>query len=123
MPTLNQSPEKEKFELENRIRSELRHLHIPGYVHGFRYLTYMLLEVVPDPSRLTLITKNLYPDAGNTFGVSTGSVERDIRTAISICWRSKGRETLAQMACHHLDERPTATEFIDIVADYIRRTR
>lgn len=123
MPTLKQPPEKEATELANRIKEELRRLYIPGHVHGFQYLTYMLLDVIPNPSRLDLITKNLYPDTGNAFGVSAGSVERAIRTAIAICWRSKGRETLDQMACHPLDERPTATEFIDIVADYIRRTR
>ncbi len=123
MPTLDQLPEKEKTELINRIRSELLRLHIPGNVRGFDYLTHALLEVVPNPRQIMLITKNLYPYIARVFGVSCASVERANRTAISICWKSRGREVLDQMACHHLAERPTAAEFIVIVADYIRRTR
>lgn len=122
MPTLNQSAGKEKIELADRIKSELRRLHIPGTVLGFNYLLYILLEVVPDPGRLTLITKNLYPRTARTFGVTSSSVERDIRTAISICWKSGGRDVLDQMALHHLSSRPTAMQFIDIVSDHMRRT-
>lgn len=120
MPTLNQSPGK--AELTNRIKIELRRLHIPGNIHGFNYLTFMLLDVIPNPGRLILITKNLYPDTARAFGVSWFHVERSVRTAVSISWNRGGRETLDQMACHHLDERPTTAQFLDIVADYIRRT-
>ena len=120
MPILNQSPGK--ADLTNRIKIELRRLRIPGSIRGFDYLIYILLEVIPDPGRLMLTTKSLYPDTARAFGVSWSRVERSVRTAVSISWDRGGRETLDQMACHHLDERPTATQFIDIVADYIRRT-
>lgn len=120
MPTLNQSAEK--AELANRVKSELRRLHIPGTVRGFNYLLHILLEVIPDPSQLILVTKSLYPSTARAFGVTSSSVERSIRTAISICWRSRGREVLDQMALHPLSDRPTAMQFIDIVSDHIRRT-
>ena len=121
-PTLNQSPEKEKAELADRVKSDLRRLHIPGTVRGFNYLLYILLEVVPNPSQLTLVTESLYPSTARAFGVTSSSVERAIRTAVSICWRCGGREVLEQMALHHLSGRPTAMQFIDIVSDHIRRT-
>lgn len=120
MPTLSQPlPEKE---LTSRITMELRRLCIPGHVRGFTYLISILLAVIPDPSRLALVTKSLYPDVARTCGVTCSSVERALRTAISISWLNGGREVLEEMACHCLKKRPTTTEFLDIVADYIRHT-
>lgn len=115
-------PDEEATKLANRIRTELRRLCISGHLRGYHYLVYMLLQVVLDPNRLMLITKSLYPDTGYHFGVSAASVERGTRTSISNCWNRGGRDALDQMACRHLIEYPTVSEFIDIVADYIRRT-
>lgn len=109
-------------ELARRISEELHRLGIRNTLHGYNYLAYMLMQVVPDPKQLDLITKNLYPKAGNNFGVSKESIERAARTAISTCWKGPGRYVLIQMAYHSLDNRPTVSEFLDIVADYIRRT-
>ena len=109
--------------LTDRITLELRRLCIPGCLRGFKYLAYMLAQAVPDQNRLVLITKNLYPDTGRSFGVSAASLERAVRTAISSGWKRGGRSVLEEMACCSLSTRPTASQFLDIVADYIRRTR
>lgn len=109
-------------ELARRVSEALHCLGIGNTLRGRNYLAYMLMQVVPDPTQLNLITKNLYPETGNHFGVSNGSMERAARTAISVCWRGPGRDVLANMACLSLDKRPTVSEFLDIVADYIRRT-
>lgn len=115
-------PNEETAALTNRIKKELRRLCISGHLRGYHYLTYMLLQVVRDPDRLMMITRSLYPDTGRCFGVSAANVERSSRTCITTCWNRGGRSALDQMAFHHLTECPTASEFIDIVADYIRRT-
>lgn len=111
---------REQSELSNRIGQELRRLRILTHLRGYYYLTYILLQVVPDPGWLILVTKNLYPETGRAFGVSPGRVERTVRTAVSRCWEHGGRDVLNQMADCHLVKRPTNTEFIGIVADYIR---
>ena len=108
--------------MSGRIGQELRRLCILTHLHGYYYLTYILLQVVPDPGQLSLITKNLYPETGRAFSVPSSRVERTVRTAVASSWKHGGRETLDQMADCHLTERPTNTEFIGIVADYIRRT-
>lgn len=112
----------DQTELARRVSGELRHLGIGSTLLGYHYLAYMLMQIVSDPKQLDLITKNLYPMTANNFGVARGSVERDARTAVSICWKGPGRSALIQMAFHNLDKRPTVSEFLDIVADYIRRT-
>lgn len=119
MLTLHQA---QGAELSERIMEELRRLCIPGRLRGFAYLTYMLGRTVPDQDQLRLITKNLYPDTGRRFGVSTGSVERNARTAIIGSWMRGGRSVLEDMACCPLEQRPTVSQFLDIVAAYIRRT-
>jgi hypothetical protein len=108
--------------LSDRIRAELRRMHIPAHLRGYYYLTHILLQVVPNTGIPLFMTKNLYPDAGRTFGVSASSVERAIRTSISNCWNGKGRDALEQMADYRLPQRPTSSQFIYIMADYIRRT-
>lgn len=113
---------QEQSKLSSRIGQELRRLHILTHLHGYYYLTYILLQVVPEPDQLVLITKNLYPETGRAFSVPSSRVERTIRTAVASSWAHGGRETLDQMADCHLTDRPTNTGFIGIVADYIRRT-
>lgn len=108
--------------LPDRVTQELRRLCIPMYLKGFSYLAYMLNQVVPDRNQLDLITKNLYPNTGQCFGVPAVRVERNIRTAICAGWKRGGRTALEEMAGCPLGKQPTALEFLSIVADYIRRT-
>lgn len=116
------SEEMSQAELARRVSEALRSLGIGNTLHGYKYLAYMLMQVVPDPKQLDLITKSLYPRTGSNFGVSKESIERAARTAINTCWKGPGRYMLIQMAYYNLDNRPTVSEFLDIVADYIRRT-
>ena len=116
------SEQMSQAELARRVLEELHRLGIRSTLRGHKYLAYMLMQVVSDPKQLDLVTKNLYPKTGSIFGVSMESTERAARTAISICWGGLGRYFLIQMACSSLDKRPTVSEFLSIVGDYIRRT-
>lgn len=117
------SPNRDEHsQLSDRIRAELRHVHVPAHLRGYYYLTHILLQVIPNTGAPLSMTKNLYPDAGRTFGVSAPSVERAVRTSISTCWNSEGRGALEQMAGYPLPQRPASSQFIYIMADYIRRT-
>ena len=109
--------------LADRISAELRRMHIFSHLRGYYYLIHLLMQVVPWPGRPFAVTKQLYPDAGRSFGVSPASVERAVRTSIAACWNRGGRDVLDQMAGTCLDKCPTSAQFIGIVADYIRRTR
>lgn len=85
----------EQSQLSDRIRAELRHVHVPAHLRGYYYLTHILLQVVPNTGAPLSMTKSLYPDAGRAFGVSAPSVERAVRTSISTCWNSEGRDVLS----------------------------
>lgn len=118
LPTIRED-ESERVSL---IEKELRRLRIAGNLVGHYYLSYAVLRVVQDPRRLMLITKDLYREIGRCHGASVGAVDRSIRTAIKICWERGGRDVLEEMAGMKLEKRPSPTEFMDIVADHIRRS-
>lgn len=108
--------------LSARIAFELRRLRISGHLLGSGYLAYMLGLVVPDPGQLNLITKNLYPETGRHYGATLASVERNVRHAVHSGWEKGGGGVLEEMADAPLERCPTVSEFLHIVADYIRRT-
>lgn len=99
----------------------LRSLGVTGTLKGFRYAIYMIGLVEQDPAATTLITKYLYPETAKHFQVSTGAVERDLRTVIRVCWQKGNRELLDEIAGTHLLAQPTNGVFLDITAAFLRR--
>ena len=77
------------------IKQTLLELHISPHLHGYGYLAYNIEQVVIDPLRIHGVTKDLYQETARQHGTT---------------WQ----------AGHHLVERLWATEFIAIVAGYIR---
>lgn len=98
----------------------LRLLGATGKLVGFRYTIYMLECIVADPSRILLITKSLYPDTARQFHTSAVSVERALRTLIQICWLQADHRALDHVAGMYLRRMPTNSEFLDILAAYLR---
>ena len=109
-------PEAELWQTAERT---LRRLRIGGKLKGLRYLTYAITETVKNPYRTEGITKDLYHEIARKYGVTASKVERNIRKAICVSWTNAKKE-LDQMAGYHLVKRPTNSEFIDLVAYYIR---
>ena len=112
MPILEKS-------LTNVIRRELRSLHIPPSLLGYHYLLYAVEQVIRHPLRIKGITKGLYREIARLHATTPGAVERDIRTAVIVCWERGGRKKLDEMAACPLIERPYAAEFIAIVAEHV----
>ena len=107
-------------DLEEKIREKLRSMGIYGKLAGHKYLASAIAETVTDPDQVQYITKGLYLDVAKKYGTKASRVERTMRTAIKRCWEKGGREALDQIAGFHLPQRPTNSEFIDLVASYFR---
>ena len=105
--------------LKRDVEKTLRRLHINGTLLGLKYLIYAVVETVLDPERTYLITKDLYREIARKYKTTPIRVERDIRSAICVCWKNAGEE-LDQMIGRHLIKRPTNKEFIDHIAFYLR---
>lgn len=113
-------PEESQDSLEKKIENLLRHLNIYGTLIGHKYLAIAIAQTARDPERIRYITKELYPDIAWMYGTTASKVERAMRTAVMCCWEKGGRETLEQIVGYRLHQRPTNSEFIDLIASRIR---
>lgn len=107
------------YEIERLIRS----LGIGATYRGYRYLCYGVELCLRDENYLLSVSKLLYPQIANTFYTTTSSVERDIRTVIRVCWERGNRHLLQEIALYPLPERPTSSEFLDILVGHLHCTQ
>ena len=122
MPIFYFVPDREADALKKPLTAErlLRSLGATGKLAGFRCTVYMIECIQADPEQLQLITKRLYKETGKKFGVSTASIERNLRTLIRFCWNRTDHSFLEHIAGTTLNNPPTNSEFLDILASYLR---
>ena len=106
--------------LELQIGDLLRRIGISGKLSGHKHLTESIAQTVHDPNRIRYITKDLYPDLAKLYGSTASKVERAMRTAIKVWWRSGDRKLFEDLIGFELSQRPTNSEFIDLLANYFR---
>ena len=63
----------------------------------------------------------LYQEMARKFHISPSSVERDLRTLIRSCWEEPDRSFLEHVAGRALSKPPTNSEFIDMLAAFLRK--
>lgn len=86
----------------------------PNYV-GFHQTRSAVELARRQPDQLFLVTKQIYPEVAKQCRTSWKAVERNIRSAASMAWE-KNPELLQEMAGHTLESRPTAAQFLAILA-------
>ena len=101
----------------------LRSLSVTGKLLGFRHTAYMIEQVAVDPARVHLITKRLYPETAQQFGTTDTAVERAVRTLIDAVWDRTDHEMLEYIAGTPLKRPPTNSEFLDMMAEYLKTHR
>lgn len=105
------------LEIERLIRS----LGIGATYRGYHYLSYGIYLCLQDENYLLSVSKLLYPQIAHMYCTSSSSVERDLRTIIKVCWERGNRDLLQQIALYTLTSCPTSSEFIDMLAAYIKQ--
>ena len=100
----------------------LRLLGVSGKLSGFYFAVYMLEQVQEKPECVLLITKRLYRQTAQHFNTTTNCVERNLRTLVQACWRQPDHSMLDQIAGCPLSQPPTNTQFIDMLASYLRKS-
>ncbi len=100
----------------------LRLLGVSGKLSGFYFAVYMLEQVQKKPEYVLLITKRLYRQTAQHFNTTTSCVERNLRTLVQACWRQPDHSMLNQIAGSPLSQPPTNTQFLDMLASYLRRS-
>ena len=65
------------------------------------------------------ITKDISPCLARKYKSTPTNVEHDIRTLVNVCWEGN-RRLLDEIAGYQLEDKPTNSEFIDMLAYYLR---
>lgn len=122
MPLVYYVPEYEKDAAQAPLDAErlLRLLGVTGKLSGFRYAVYMIEQVRDQPDNVLLITKRLYKQTADHFDTSPSCVERNLRILIQNCWSHLDHDFLNVIAGTQLMYPPTNSQFIDIMAAYLR---
>ena len=102
------------------IYAVLSRLGINARYRGYRYLALAISLVMDNEDYLYLATKRLYPDIAKAFHTTWSCVERDMRTAIRVCWEHN-RAYLRELAAYPLESMPKTMDFIGIVAGHLLR--
>lgn len=97
----------------------LRRLGVNNSYVGFRYTVYGIIRAIANPELLIYISKGLYVEISAEYHISTGCVERNIRTIISTIWAHGDRNLLNQVFGFNLEQKPRNGAFIDALSHYV----
>ncbi len=110
-------------ELERTISDFMLELGIPAHLRGYQYLRSAVEMCVEDMELVGSVTKLLYPDLAKMYQTTDTKIERAIRNAIEVSW-DRGNSDLFEELFGYTNTleytRPTNSEYIAVVADYIR---
>ena len=98
----------------------LRLLGVTGNLTGFYYAVYMIEQVQKQPKNIVLLTKRLYVQTAKHFSTTPNCVERNLRTLVQSCWAVSNHNLLNLIAGAELKQAPTNSQFIDMMAAYLR---
>lgn len=107
---------------KERITSTIKELGIPANILGYNYLRYAIEITVQDFSIVNKITTRLYPEIANKFDTTNSRTERAIRHAIEVGWLRGNEDLIIKLFGYSISAdkgKPTNSEFIATVADYI----
>lgn len=97
----------------------MRKLGLRSTYSGYNYLATAVSLTLDDPNYLRNVTKRLYVTIGTMYGVNNHCVEAALRTLITCYWNQNGDQILSRVLGYPLYDKPTASEFISILADYL----
>lgn len=104
--------------MQKKINSLLTSLGITSNYNGFYYISQAILLTTSGMENLLLITKRLYPHIAQMYNTSPKNVERNIRHAVGIAWKTNP-QLLCNLAGRTLDCKPTSGEFLAILTNTV----
>ena len=90
---------------------------------GFERLSYAIAVTAQEFERAGSVTKLLYPVLAKHFQTTPEKIERSLRHLIEKSWEKGEKTRFEELFGYHRDNsenRPTNSEYIAILADWIR---
>lgn len=104
------------------IQIILRRLGICTTYKGYKAVVLAIELALEDEDRLSSITREIYGEVAYRLGTTSAAVEKNLRTVVQRAWRINP-EDLEKMAGYSLECMPSVSEFLDILFNYIQRSR
>ena len=102
------------------ICQELQSLGVTANYKGYKQTALAVQLALQNEDRLNNVTKELYWAVAAQIGCGKSSVERNIRTAAQVAWKSNPAR-LQALAGYPLAASPAASELIAILAAHFQR--
>lgn len=102
-----------------KIQALLYSIGITGNYIGFYQAASAIEIAIYNPQSLLMVTKGLYLEVAEQYGTDWKTVERNIRTVISVTWNCSRRK-LEMITGHPLSKKPTPAQFIAILSRYLQ---
>ena len=107
--------------LQQKIRDVLLQALISNTYKGYSYLEYAIYLVIENESRLCHVQDEIYLKVAEHFGVSSISVEKNLRTLRNAFWQNYGYEYFKDQCGVILYTRPYPREVIEILAEQVEK--
>lgn len=107
------------------ITEAIKELGIPASVKGYHYIRYAIELLINDITLVSCVSKVVYPTVAKEFNTTYTGAERAIRHGIETGWNRANPDFVNKLFGYSVDAnrgRPTNSEFIATVADYIIMT-
>ena len=107
---------------KNVITDTIKCLGISAGLKGFRYVRYAVELMMKDISLMDAMMSKLYPAVAKEFDTTPTRAERAIRYAVEFGWNRANSAFAHKLFGYSVDAnkgKPTNTEFIVTVSDYI----
>ena len=93
----------------------IRKLGATSKYKGYYYVVDAVEMAQKIYERPVKVTKDIYPVIARKYKSTPSNVEHNIRTLVNLC-----KDTLEEMAGCTMADKPTNSEFIDILVYYLR---
>lgn len=122
-----ESASLKEADMDKVFTNYLIQLGFKANIKGYAYIREAMNMLWEDsPFYLDSITKRLYPDIAKLYKTTPSRVERAIRHAIEVAWANGNRELIDNIFGYTIDShkgKPTNSEFLALMVDYIRLRR
>lgn len=107
---------------DTEIAEAMINFGVMPHLQGYRYLREAIRRTINDPNTLSGVTKVLYPELAKAYKTTPKCVERSMRSALDTAWEhgdaSRRNDYFGEMTML-LSKRPTNSEFISMVTEFI----
>lgn len=101
------------------INTALHRLGLCENTQPYHAVKAAVFVAMQEPGSLLMATKWLYPEAAKVCGGSRQALEKNLRTAVANVWGTH-RQALQALSAVSLEKKPTASQFVALLASELR---